>query len=135
MLDSPAARRQREFLFEDHETGHSVELTMRPYSTEELDALENMKEMLEGIPVNIRYQFHPELFASKPERMAFYARIGKNYPFVKNLLMEPLEGIYEKYGAWWENTGSKQRTRVLDALLLLQEENRMTQETIPTEEE
>ncbi len=135
LLDSPAARRQREFLFEDHETGHSVELTMRPYSTEELDALENMKEMLEEIPANIRYQFHPALFASKPERMAFYARIGKNYPFVKNLLMEPLEGIYEKYGAWWENTGSKQRTRVLDALLLLQEENRMTQETIPTEEE
>ncbi len=135
LLDSPAARRQREFLFEDPETGNRVELTSRPYSKTELDSLEEMKQYLQDIPRNIQYQFHPALLAEKPRRMAFYARIGKNYSFVKDALIEPVEDINDRYGTWWEISGNRQRTRVLDALLLLQEEYRSEQETIFNEED
>lgn len=134
MLDSPGARRRREFLFRDPETGNDVTLTKRPYSMEEFSDLERMQAQLGKIPKNIRYQFHPALRNTKPRRMAFYAKIGKNYPFARENLMEPLPGEQSRYGTWWEIDGKSQKTRVIDALLLMQEEDRMKPETTAPEE-
>ena len=132
LLDSPSARRRREFQFTDAETGRQVELTARPYTLTEFEKLTEIRKELEGkkIPKNILYQFHPELNAPKEKRMAFYARIGKNYRFIRENLAEELEGIIPNYGPWWEISGKVQKTRLLDAVLLMQEDSRMEKETI-----
>lgn len=131
LLDTPRARRQREFLFHDGETGKQVELTARPYGMDEFAGLEKIKGELEKVPQNILYQLHPALRAQKVERMAFYARIGKNYPFIRENLMEPLAGVEEKYGSWWDvSVKEKQKTSLIDAVLLMQEDSRMEIETI-----
>ena len=128
LLDSPAARRNREFRFTDGESGNIVELTSRAYSMEEMKELDEIRSKLQKIPKNILYQIHPALLQPKEKRMAFYARIGKNHPVLKQGLMEPLKG--EKYGSFWMVSGKVQKTRLLDALLLMQEEDRMTRETV-----
>ncbi|MBQ8754529.1 MAG: hypothetical protein IJZ19_05815 [Lentisphaeria bacterium] len=137
MLDSPAARRQREFLVSDGETGKTIQLSSRPYSQVELEEIEEIQKTFckHKIPNTIRYQLHPELKKSKPERMAYYAKVKKNHPVLTENLMEPLEGICDRYGKWWHVENETQRTCVIDALLLIQEENRMTKETVSNWEE
>ena len=132
LLDSPSSRRRREFLFTDTETGNQVELTARPYALTEFQKLREIRNELEEkkVPKNILYQFHSELNAPKEKRLAFYARIGKNYRFIREHLAEELEGIIQHYGPWWEISGKIQKTRLLDAVLLMQEDSRMEKETI-----
>lgn len=130
LLDSPGIRRRREFLFTDRETGNKIELTARPYAVSEFKELEKIRQELATVPTNILYQFHSELSAPKEKRLAFYARIGKNYPGIREKLMEPLEGIETRYGSWWAVSGTTQKTRLLDAILLMQEDSRLEKETV-----
>lgn len=135
LLVSPNIRRQREFIFSDEENGMQVELTSRPYSLDELDQLEKEMPLWEKLPRNIQYQFHPALLAPKDKRFAFYARLRKNYPEQAAALQEPLEKVIDSYGSAWQVRGSVMKTRVLDILLLKQEETRLQKPTIPDEEE
>ena len=134
LLLSPAARREKEFKFMDPETKNEVELTARPYSMGEFKSLLDIKKSIEKLPNTVLYQLHPGLLTAKENRMAFYARLCKNHPSLVNRLMEPLPGK-NGYGEWWEFERNIQRTKVIDAVLLLQEEMRMEQETILNEEE
>ena len=131
MLLSPAERRQKELLFEDDETGKTIELSARPYSLDEFAEVEKVKSFFidKKIPSTICYQLHPALLKSKPERMAFYAKLKKNHPELAAKLYEPLPGRSESFGSWWRVENKTQTTCVIDALLLIQEEKRMTQNT------
>ena len=138
LLDEPAKRRQRELMFVEEETGNKVVLTERPYSMEEFPELEKLADhVVESfkLPAVIQHQLHPALYAPLHERLAFYAKIGKNYPDLRKYLQEPVPSPELKnvqYGEGWKVENGKQTTRLLDALLLLQEQNRMAH---PTTEE
>ena len=136
LLDNPGARRKRELLFNDEEINKKVELTERPYSMEGFDKLEKQAERFNNLPRVIQYQLHPSLYAPLAKRLAFYAKIGKNYPELKKYLQEPvpISGLdHAKYGEGWTVENDRQTTGILDALLLLQEENRMDHPTINEE--
>ncbi len=150
LLDSPAARRQREFIFTEYVDGKEkkVELTSRPYSLEEFEKLEPMYRKIRGtslessqneldinaselgIPATIQYQIHPALYAPKDRRCAFYARLGKNYRWLYDYLKEPIPGVEEEYGKGWSVDGNIQKTSIIDILLRIQEEVRMEKPTI-----
>ena len=136
LLDEPAKRRQRELMFDEEETGNRVELTERPYSMAEFPELEKLADhIVESfkLPAVIQHQLHPALYAPLHERLAFYAKIGKNYPDLRKYLQEPVPSPNLKsvqYGEGWKVEDSRQTTRLLDALLLLQEQNRMAHQTI-----
>ena len=136
LLLSPAERRQKEFLFEDDETGKTIELSARPYSLDEFAEVENIKSFFisRKTPSSICYQLHPALLRSKPERMAFYAKLKKNHPELAEKLCEPLPGSSKSCGRWWNEEGKTQSTGVIDALLLIQEEKRMEQDTVTLRE-
>ncbi|MBQ7651505.1 MAG: hypothetical protein IJS15_11135 [Victivallales bacterium] len=132
MLDSAGDRRRRELMFVDDETGNKVELTARPYSLDELNAVKALRDELTTVPRSIQHEIHPALYSGLARRLAFYAKIGKNHPLLESLLREPVPGVGGVYGEGWSVSGAGgiQRTSVLDALLLLQEEHRMKNPTI-----
>ena len=131
LLDSPAERRQREFQFTDFETGNQIKLTARPYAlNDEFKELEKVRDEIAKVPKNILYQFHPALREQKAKRLAFYARIGKNYPSIQQKMAEKLDDVISEYGEWWKVKDKVQKTRLIDAVLLMQEDSRMEKETV-----
>lgn len=136
LLVSPAVRRQKEFRFTDPETNNIVELTARPYSLKEFEKLQaEIQSDIEKIPNTILHQIHRGLFDAKENRLEFYAKLCKNYRDLVKKLYEPLPDENKPYGSLWEVKNNIQRTQLVDAVLLLQEEMRMEQQTINEEED
>lgn len=133
LIESPASRRQREFKFTDFsdDKEECFELTCRPYSLEEFSKLETIKGEMQKLPGTVQNQMHRNLFAPKAARLAFYARLAKNHAKEASQLMEPVSEVSNEYGEYWENETSGKcvihKTRIIDALLLLQEEHRIAQ--------
>ena len=136
-LTEPHIRR-RELKFRDEEIGSEVVLTKRPYTLDEFtkledkyDYLKKMQDAKSNVPWSILHEIKTSLCASKPERLAFYAKLGKNWPEIAKDLQEPLPDSDGKYGAAWNADPAKPlQTDLLDRILLLEEEKRMNNPTI-----
>lgn len=136
LVEDPEVRRRRELCFRDDEIKVDVQLTQRPYliesddQTRSLKALFGLKRDLDkaGIATSVLARILPSLQRPWSERVAFVASIAKRHP----LLMEHLWEDGGTLGQGWtkdaENTCRS--TGLPDALLLLEEEHRMTQSTI-----
>ena len=133
VIDTPAAKRQREFFFLDKEIDRVVKLTSRPYSLEEYDELEGLARLygegrrskgIKPIPRTVRHRVLPALSRCSSERFAFVAEIKKNH---RNLYQDLCE--YEMNRSRWKEVEGAMVTDVIDALLLLEEDERMEKET------
>jgi hypothetical protein len=129
VLDTPAARRQRELKFFDEGAGYGLEFTRRPYLLSDFAKLEAKAEIFRGIPNTVRASILPNLHQPLNERLAFYARIKKNYLH----LFDALSEFGDTPGPGWRQKESSEGivydTSLLDAFLLLEEDKRMTQTT------
>lgn len=117
VIDTPAARRHRELIFKDGDTGARIELTQRPYTLEDFKGVEELmkKYEKEKIPASIRHQVLPGMRAGKADRQVFLARLGKN----QEDLVDDLRELDDKAS-----------THVIDALLLMEEDVRMSRTTV-----
>ncbi len=122
ILDTPAARRQRELIFRDGDDGdRTVKLTQRPMRMEEFGELRSRavgKAVLAELPRSIRHELLPNLRQGQDDRKLFYLRLGKHRRELVKLLDE-------SEGPSWrtEKDGSKS-TWILDAVSLLEESSR-----------
>ncbi len=127
LVDSPAERRRREMWFRDGELGDKeIRLTDKPYSLEELVELDGMMKALEALPGTIRAGLLPGLRQPWSLRTAFLASLGKRHP-------ELWRNLGKEGGRWWlrdEENEAVLKTRVIDAVTLLEETRRMEQETV-----
>ena len=127
LVDSPAERRQREMWFRDGELGDKeIRLTDKPYSLEELVELDGMMKALEALPGTIRAGLLPGLRQPWSLRTAFLASLGKRHP-------ELWRNLGKEGGRWWlrdEENEAVLKTRMIDAVTLLEEARRMEQETV-----
>ena len=129
-LTEPHIRR-RELIFKDEETGREVRLTRRPYTLEEFTELKDSYGYLRKVPWSTLHEIRTSLRASKPDRLAFYAKLGKNWPEIAKALQEPLPGSEGAYGdAWKTKPENLLQTDLPDRILLLEEEKRMNNPTI-----
>lgn len=122
LIDTPAARRHRELRFRDGDNDEVVELTQRPYTLEGIEELSGLVEKYREIPNTIRHEVLPGLRQGYWDRCVHVARLAKH----RHELAADLD---EKSGRWRTETKSGDRCRstdVVDALLLLEEDNRMS---------
>ena len=124
LIDTPAARRDRELRFTDNDLGKEVLLTRRPYSIEELTDVLELREKLADLSNSVRAKILQMLTRPWSERVEFVASVEQRHPLVYELLWE---GGRELNGGWKEELNVRS-TSVLDALILLEEEHRMQQE-------
>lgn len=134
LLDTPAARRQREMRFWDEDINQIVELTRRPYTLEEFKDIETLAKQLGSVPASIRHQMLPSLRTGSADRRVFLARLEKHQPELARMLDEGEAPDNVPPNSRWLLTGGREekRTRstdVVDALLLLEEQARMEWET------
>jgi hypothetical protein len=127
LLDTPAARRQRDLIFYDKGAGYGLKLTKRPYLLTEFEKLQKLAADYSDIPATIRASFLPGLHQPLNDRLAFYARIKKNYSDIFDELNE-FSGAPDG-NAWKKSTENYYQTDIIDAFLLLEEQNRMTKKT------
>lgn len=135
-IDHPFARRQRELTFLDDDlNGERIELTMRPYTLDGLNALiEYAGTRFREIPRSIWQRVLPGLRAGRWDREIYRARLRKRHPALAKDLEEPSGEAASpgRSGRWTrvtENGQSLRRTDVIDALSLLEESARMEWET------
>jgi len=130
LIDTPAARRNRELHFTDEDLGKEVVLTRRPYSIEELPELLKLKEELAELSNSARAKIMHILMRPWSERVEFVASVAQRHPLVYDLLWEGGRALQR---GWSDDKDSNDKcvrsTGVLDALILLEEEHRMQQET------
>ena len=156
-LTEPHIRR-RSLYFMDEEIDRKVILTQRPYTRDGFRKLREKKDELlfapeekwsgsrdesehgfrslkktEAVPWSIRHEIMTSLCASKPDRLAFYAKLGKNWKGISDMLREPWEKGDTKYGDAWADIKERKelRTDLVDMILLAEEDKRMDHQTIP----
>jgi hypothetical protein len=134
LVDTPAARRNRELRFFDAELGREIQLTRRPYVLDggnghpELTSLLALKEKLAHIPPSVRARILPSLQRPWSERIAFVASLAKRH---KVFMDELWEGDAKPAPGWIPDDEAKvQATGWPDALLLLEEEHRLARPTV-----
>ncbi|MDT8380199.1 MAG: hypothetical protein RQ739_15045 [Desulfotignum sp.] len=127
VVDTPAARRQRDMLFFDEAIQRRVKLTRRPYTLQAFTRVENLAEQYSHIPRTTRHKIFPALCKGHAERLAFAAEIKKNHPDLFSAIDE-----FDFSQSCWELDKDKteQSTMLIDALMLLEEDNRMKKETV-----
>jgi hypothetical protein len=127
VVDTPAARRQRDMLFYDQAIQRVVKLTQRPYTLQTFTRVQNLAEQYSHLPRTTRHKIFPALRKGHAERLAFAAEIKKNHPDLFSAINE-----FDLSSGCWEFNEDKteQSTMLIDALMLLEEENRMTKETV-----
>jgi hypothetical protein len=135
LVDHPAARRQRELVFDDEDLGARVELTCRPYLLTELTALQQHADAAyASLPGSIAHQVLPSLRSGFYDRAVFSARIEKRQAALARDLAEGGDpAMPVPQGSRWrdEVRGDVRvrRTDVVDALALRLERARMSWET------
>jgi Cas10/Cmr2, second palm domain len=136
LIDTPAARRQRELVFRDEDINAKVVLTRRPYLVSELEGLQQRAQEYEkSMPRSICHQILPALRNGYWDRRVFYARVEKNHRKLAEELAEPDVGETKApIGSSWtmKTTGEGRTcsTDLLDVFSIMEERNRMTRETI-----
>lgn len=134
MLDTPAARRNRELRFKDGDLGGAeVRLTDRPYQFgEPLDKLHHLRDQLAKAPRSLLAEAMLQLRRPWAERVRWLTAVAKRNATLHKLLDESNPA---KPGPSWSVTtgsgnGDIRTTSFADAVLLLEESHRMTQETV-----
>lgn len=127
LIDTPHARRQRELIFEDADINARVALTRRPYTLDEFSQLFELRNRYKDIPSTIRHQVLPGLRAGFWDRKVFVARLGKH----QQVLIDDLDETEKQAKGRWKETTEKDNkkcrsTDVVDALLLMEEDSRMS---------
>jgi len=132
VVDTPSAKRQRELIFFDGEIQRNVKLTQRPYTMEAFSIVEKLAEQYGHdrklkLPRTIRHKIFPALKKGHAERLAFSAEIKKNHPDLFRAINE-----FDMAKSDWELNGNKdeQSIKLIDALMLLEEDSRMEKETV-----
>lgn len=132
VVDNPAAKRQRELLFFDEEINRIVKLTRRPYTMEEFSTVERIAhnyghDRRHRLPRSLRHKILPALQKGYALRLAFSARIKKNHPALFDAINE-----FDMAKSSWEFNEDKteQSLKIIDALMLLEENSRMEKETV-----
>jgi|GEM_PF-1626574 len=131
LVDTPAARRNRELRFHDPELDREIQLTRRPYLLNaesdgaDLQSLEEWKAQLARVPRSVRATLLPGLQQPWSKRVAFTASVAKGHAFLWDQLREDSHEL----GEAWSRLNEKdvQVTGLPDALLLLDEEHRLSQ--------
>jgi len=132
VIDTPGAKRQRELTYMDEEIQRIVRLTRRPYTMEGFSKVETLAEKYSRdrayqLPRAIRHRILPALRKGQAERIAFYAQIKKNHP---HLFVTLNELDMAKSGWEFNSESNEQSISLIDALMLIEEECRMEQETV-----
>lgn len=131
VIDTPAARRQREMRFIDKDTGFDVRLTSRPCTVDEFLETEKLANQFKEIPVSIRHKVLPAMRKPFNERLAFVAEIAKRKDGLAEILCEKDFELKPGASMWvYDDVQKIQKTRVIDAFQLLEEEQRMSKETV-----
>lgn len=127
MIDTPAARRQREMSFHDEDIAQDIQLTCRPYLMDDMGALLKRSENYSReVPGSIQHQVLPGLRQGFFDRQIFLARLGKN----RQNLSADLSETLDKVGGLWQQEGAVRSTPVIDSLLILEERQRMANPSI-----
>lgn len=133
VLDSVASRRRREleFVDEDYDKPRRIRLSRRPLrifgepsaggGATDLQRLLELKKRYESVPVNIRHRVLRVLQQPRDEREVWLRKLRGKQPNLVADLLEP---------GRWSHEGDVMATDVLDALLLMEEDGRMTWETV-----
>lgn len=128
VVDTPAAKRQREMFFEDEALNScEVKLTRRPYTLKSFKDVAELAENYSKIPNTVRHRVLPALQKGYAERLAFYAEIKKNQTELYQDICEWEDNLNESR---WESDGNTRTINVIDALQLLEEKSRMEKETV-----
>ena len=132
VVDTPSAKRQRELIFFDEDIQRIVKLTQRPYTMEAFTIVEKMAreyghDRNRKLPRTIRHKIFPALKKGYAERLAFGAQIKKNHPDLFHAINE-----FDMAKSAWELNSEKdeQSIKLIDALMLLEEDSRMEKETV-----
>lgn len=130
IIDTPAAKRQRELLFKDEDIGRIVKLTQRPYTLKRFSEIEKVAQKYDrDVPASIRHKILPAISKPYAERLGFYAESKKNH--AHTIFADLNEFDEQNPGtSWLLSTDKKeQSTHIIDALMLLEEKSRMQKET------
>ncbi|HLV32011.1 MAG TPA: hypothetical protein VKY57_10615 [Chitinispirillaceae bacterium] len=122
VLDTPEARRKRELYFYDEDLKKYIELTIRPYTIDNYIKIENHSNVYSKIPATIRYSVLPAMQKGHNDRLAYVAQLRKNHPELAKDLWEYDE---KEKDSRWKTVNGVKRTDVIDALLILEEKERM----------
>lgn len=114
ILDSPAARRQRDLRFRDEDIGEEVRLTEKPYLMPDFERLRQRCESLRSLPRSIRQDVGQSLRRPWNDRELYRIRIAKRHPALSKLLDE--RGIESA----WTRKDRIRTTWLLDALSLIE---------------
>jgi len=129
IVDSPAAKRQREFRLKDLDKKVILELTQKPYSLSEFNEVCKISDKYKKIPATIRNQILPGISENSNNRLAFLAKLKKNHP----KLVEDLNEYPIFSGKWRKDSVFDNfqvfSTPAIDALLILEENKRMSYST------
>ncbi len=147
LIDAPADRRNRELRFHDSERNLEIRLTRRPYLLEpgergpDIGTLLQLKQRLAGISTSMRSRILPGLRDVWSQRMRFIASVMKKHPILKDELWEEDGHLGKSWlnktvkttvgegGAKIEKKQTVRATGLPDALLLLEEDHRLSQST------
>jgi hypothetical protein len=135
LVDTPAERRYRELVFEDSELNKQIELTRKPYvlgqqsvgNSPTMKCLREVQDIFAAngdgsvlVPKTIQAELVRNLQRPWSDRIAFIASLAKRHPELKKLLWEGDSTC----GSGWYDTGTVRSTMVLDALSLLDEQQK-----------
>ena len=136
LLDTPAARRNRELIFDDRDIDEQVVLTRRPYLLAPLNEtmgfteLELLAKELEDIPNSLRASIMVNLKKPWADRVQFFASLSRK----QTRLFQRMQEETRDPGNGWQRSSNDQKTQrstdLLDALLLLEETRRTDQRTL-----
>lgn len=139
MVDTPAMRRKRDLTFYDSDLGKEICLTMRPYQvlldSEQSDrpTLNHVKKLqkdLRNLPRSVRTELMTVLKLPWGERTARLVAMAVREKRIFEWLDDNILEQNSLGSCWQKDENGKLYNWFLDALLLLEEDERMEKETI-----
>lgn len=127
MLDTPTARRHRDLVFYDNDISTKITLTERPYDLESLDELLKLKSELQTFPRSLLAECQTVLTLPWAKRIQRLAALKKQNNKIFEMLKE--KDFDGKLGTAWTEKNGERTTKFLDAVSLLEEDHRLTQNT------
>jgi len=138
MLDTPAARRNRDLRFQDADCQDvEIVLTRRPYAIDsELESLLQLQDRLAALPRSLLAEALHQFARPWSDRVRWLVSTMKHHRQLDQWLREwPKDGGTWDLGSTWrweeepaeDGTGGRRSTSFIDAVLLLEERHRMTQ--------
>ena len=136
VIDSPAARRQRELMFLDKDLNKTIKLTQRPYTLKDYEGVveplvnryaAKSDDDSAGIARSQLHKVLPAMRKGFYDRLAFVASIAKRHNLAQDLA-EPGHELGKQ--SCWKDEATSRSTPVIDAIQLCEEDVRMKKETV-----